>query len=135
VTSGRLGAAYSYDVDATAFPGPITYSLDTAPSGMTIDSTSGLIEWTPGASGVHNVAVRASNGTNPDAVQAFQVAVPNVLLDDFNRANGGLGGEVNRRRPRRLPDPGQTRCPSSGIRDRPTGPEHGSGRHRRSRSS
>jgi PKD repeat protein len=91
VTSGGVGAAYSYDVDATAFPGPIDYSLDTAPSGMMIDGSSGLIEWTPGASGVFDVAVRASNGTDPDAVQAFQVTVASSLVDDFNRADGGLG--------------------------------------------
>ncbi|MGH2451009.1 MAG: Ig-like domain-containing protein [Candidatus Limnocylindria bacterium] len=75
VTSGVTGVAYSYDVDATAFPGPVDYSLDTAPSGMTINSDTGLIEWIPGASGVYDVAVRASSGTEPDAVEAFQVSV------------------------------------------------------------
>jgi hypothetical protein len=91
VTSAVSGGAYGYDVDATAFPGPIDYSLDTAPSGMSIDGNSGLIEWTPGASGVYDVAVRASNGTDPDAVQAFQVTVASAVLDDFDRADGGLG--------------------------------------------
>jgi hypothetical protein len=91
VTSGVTGTAYGYDVEATAFPGPLDYSLDTAPSGMTIDADTGLIEWTPGASGIYDVAVRASNGTSPDAVQAFKVSVATPLLDGFNRANGALG--------------------------------------------
>jgi len=92
VTTAAIGEEYTYDVTATAFPGPITYSLDTSPTGMTIDDTSGLITWTPGASGDHDVAVRASNGTDPDAVQEFTVAVPTTLLDDFSRPNGKLGG-------------------------------------------
>ena len=90
VTSSVTGADYTYDVDATAFPGPVDYSLDTAPGGMTINSDTGLIKWTPSSSGVYNVAVRASNGTD-DAVQAFQVSVSTPLLDDFNRPNGKLG--------------------------------------------
>jgi PKD repeat protein len=91
VTSGVTGADYIYDVDATAFPGPVAYSLDTAPSGMTVNGDTGRLRWTPGASGVYDVAVRASNGTNPDAVQRFKVSVSTSLLDDFNRANGKLG--------------------------------------------
>ena len=40
------GAAYSYDVDATDPENDfLTYSLLTKPSGMTINSTSGLITW------------------------------------------------------------------------------------------
>jgi len=92
VTTAAVGEEYTYDVTATGYPGPITYSLDTSPTGMTIDDTSGLITWTPGASGAHNVGVRASNGTDPDAVQEFTVTVPTTLLDDFNRPNGKLGG-------------------------------------------
>jgi PKD repeat protein len=91
ITTAAAGAAYTYEVNATAYPGPIAYSLDVAPSGMTIDGSTGLISWTPGASGSHDVRVRASNGTQPDAVQSFAVSVQPVLLDDFNRRNGGLG--------------------------------------------
>jgi PKD repeat protein len=91
ITTAATGATYTYDVSATAYPGPIAYSLDVAPSGMTIDGSTGEISWTPGASGTHDVRVRASNGTQPDAVQSFAVSVQPVLLDDFNRRNGGLG--------------------------------------------
>jgi PKD repeat protein len=99
-TNGTTGTAYSYDANAIAFPGPITFSLDSAPSGMTIDGGTGLVSWTPGAAGNFNVAVRASNGTNPDAVQSFQVAVVNPLpscqgqtatiyVNDLGRIVGG----------------------------------------------
>ncbi len=39
----------------------ITYSVETGPAGMSIDS-SGLLRWTPAVSGVENVVVRASDG-------------------------------------------------------------------------
>jgi hypothetical protein len=42
---------------------------------MTINSSTGLIQWTPGATGNFNVNVRASNGINPVANQSFTVAV------------------------------------------------------------
>ena len=45
VTSGLVGQQYSYDVNTTGNPTP-TYSLTASPSGMSINSTSGLIQWT-----------------------------------------------------------------------------------------
>jgi hypothetical protein len=96
VTSGEAGTAYTYQVSATGFPGPISYSLDTAPSGMTMDG-SGLINWTPTSGGTYDVAVSASNSAG-STTQAFQVEViqpiPGMttpILDDFNRPNGNLG--------------------------------------------
>jgi hypothetical protein len=97
LTEAVAGAEYRYDVNATGYPGPVTYSLDTKPSGMTIDQETGLITWTPAAGGTYPVVVRASNGTSPDATQSFSVTVPSpppppsAYLDDFNRKNGSLG--------------------------------------------
>ncbi|GAB4432262.1 MAG: hypothetical protein OHK0015_19600 [Chloroflexi bacterium OHK40] len=88
-TTATVGTAYTYDVNAFGFPTP-TYSLDTAPSGMTINSTSGVISWTPPASGAYNVVVRASNSA-ASVTQAFTINVaPPPILDNFNRANGAL---------------------------------------------
>lgn len=50
VTDGSVGAAYTYDVDAVGNPPP-TYTLTTAPAGMTIDEDTGEISWTPAAAG------------------------------------------------------------------------------------
>ncbi|MBK8946416.1 MAG: putative Ig domain-containing protein [Ignavibacteriae bacterium] len=80
VTNGVVGQMYSYDVDATGNPAP-TYSLTTSPSGMTINSTSGLIQWTPSSSGSYNVTVKASNGVSPDASQSFTIVVPELNTD------------------------------------------------------
>ncbi len=90
VTTAALDQAYTYDVDATAFPGPINYSLVSAPAGMTINSSTGQINWTPTAAGAYNVAVAASNSGGSDT-QTFQILINQTLLDTFNRANGSLG--------------------------------------------
>jgi glucose/arabinose dehydrogenase len=74
LTTAVQGAPYRYDVQATGSPAP-TYALSTAPSGMTINSTSGLISWTPASTGSFGVTVQASNGTTPIASQSFTVTV------------------------------------------------------------
>ena len=69
VTSGSLDGPYSYDVNSTANP-EATYSLVTAPTGMTIDPATGLISWQPveGQVGLHAVTVRAENRVLHDDV-------------------------------------------------------------------
>ncbi|HEV3025184.1 MAG TPA: putative Ig domain-containing protein [Pirellulales bacterium] len=61
------GKPYSYQVYSTANP-QATYSLTAAPAGMTLNTVTGLIQWTPTASQAGNatVTVEASNfaGTN-----------------------------------------------------------------------
>ena len=48
VTNATQNVPYRYDVDATDVDvDPLTYSLDTAPAGMTIHAVSGVIRWTP----------------------------------------------------------------------------------------
>jgi hypothetical protein len=56
-------AGYTYQVLSTGYPQP-TYSLAAYPSGMTINSTSGLITWFPSQAqigGPYTVTVQASN--------------------------------------------------------------------------
>ncbi|HEY5871337.1 MAG TPA: putative Ig domain-containing protein [Candidatus Tectomicrobia bacterium] len=64
VMAATGGQPYSYDVDATD-PDPgdtLTFSLPTAPTGMTINATTGLIQWTPtpGQLGAQAVTVQVS---------------------------------------------------------------------------
>ena len=79
LTIGTSGSLYTYDVDATGYPAP-TYSLTTFPVGMTIDPNTGVISWTPSASGNNDVTVKASNGVNPDATQSFTIVVSDPLV-------------------------------------------------------
>ena len=76
ITNTVVGALYNYDVQATGNPAP-TYALNTFPDGMTINPTTGLIEWTPDASqiGDHPVQVQASNGIGTADTQDFTVTV------------------------------------------------------------
>jgi hypothetical protein len=61
VTTATAGQPYQYDVDATGYPVP-TYALQAGhPVSMTINSASGLIQWTPAGSGDFPVTVVASN--------------------------------------------------------------------------
>jgi hypothetical protein len=75
VLSAIVNQLYSYDVNATGIPEP-NYSLITSPAGMTINTSTGLISWTPDANqiGDVNVTVEAFNvaGTNQ---QSFTIMV------------------------------------------------------------
>jgi hypothetical protein len=77
-TSIALGQKYLYQVTAGDADGDVlTYSLTTAPSGMTVNSTTGLISWTPTASqfGSNTATVQVSDGRNGAASQTFTVKV------------------------------------------------------------
>jgi hypothetical protein len=64
ITTATVEVAYTYDVDATDPDGDtLTYSLTTKPAGMTINPSTGLINWTPTATGDYNVTIEvADNG-------------------------------------------------------------------------
>ncbi|MEO5721909.1 MAG: PQQ-dependent sugar dehydrogenase [Chthoniobacterales bacterium] len=67
-------ANYTYDANADGNPAP-TFSLTTAPAGMSIDATTGVIHWLPSSPGNFNVVVQAANGLLPNATQAFTISV------------------------------------------------------------
>ena len=72
---------YTYDVDAVDGDGDVlSYSLDLAPAGMTLDAASGLIEWTPVLAqvGTQNVAVRVSDPAGAADTQTWQIVVSDI---------------------------------------------------------
>jgi hypothetical protein len=71
--TAQVGESYSYDVNATGSPVP-TYSLTTAPAGMQISASSGLISWTPSAAGSFAVTVKATNSAG-SVSQSYTVTV------------------------------------------------------------
>ena len=87
VTEARTGRPYRYDVDATGHPAP-TYALTTAPSGMEIDTVSGLITWIPALAhvGPHDVEVTATNASRGTDTQSFTVTVADagICPDDIS---------------------------------------------------
>jgi hypothetical protein len=75
IATGTTWLDYAYDVQATGSPNP-TFSLVTAPAGMTINATTGLISWMPSASGNYPVTVQASNQHGSDT-QSFTLSITN----------------------------------------------------------
>ena len=76
-TTTRLGNTYFYALEASDPDGDrLTYSLESAPGGMTLKS--GVISWTPTAaqSGTYTVAVKASDGALA-TTQTFTLTVSN----------------------------------------------------------
>jgi YD repeat-containing protein len=80
------GRSYQYQVRALDGDGdPISYSLETAPTGMTLSATTGLLTWTPtaGQVGTQSVTLTASDGKGGIDTQTFAL---NVLPSGQNRA-------------------------------------------------
>jgi RHS repeat-associated protein len=77
-TQGAVGQAYFYAVGASDVDGdPLTYSLTTAPAGMTIDPSTGLITWTPAdaQAGTQAAALAVSDGQGGTVTQNWNVVV------------------------------------------------------------
>jgi hypothetical protein len=74
---------YEYDVNAVDIDtgDVLTYSLDTKPENMTIDSATGLIGWIPNRQqiGSHQVIVNVSDSTS-SVTQSFSISVSNLPL-------------------------------------------------------
>ena len=80
VIEAGTGIEYSCDVNATSGD-TVDYSLITAPSGMTINNITGLIEWSPGAAGTSSdVSVNAINTAGNDT-QYFTINVVEYTAD------------------------------------------------------
>jgi YD repeat-containing protein len=98
-TIATAGAAYTYPVTATDPDAGdvLTWSLTTAPTGMTIDSATGLIAWTPavGQVGANNVTVRVQDQGGLFATEGFTVSVavpvnqPPIAVDDTYAVDEG----------------------------------------------
>lgn len=79
ITEATVGELYSYDVEATDpnAADVLTFSLITAPADMTIDPSTGLIDWTPAAGDVGENAteVMVEDQDALSATQAFSITV------------------------------------------------------------
>ena len=74
VIPATVGVPYTYNVLATdPLPDILTYSLVSAPPGMTINLTTGLIEWMSSAMGDYEVIVKVKDLKNTYKLQTFIV--------------------------------------------------------------
>ena len=90
VTTGSVGQAYSYQATATGTT-PITWSLVSGPAGLTIGSTTGLVSWTPSATGSFPVTIRATNSVGSiDQSYTITVSAASMTLT-ITKAGTGTG--------------------------------------------
>lgn len=93
-TSAREGVTYVYDADARdADNDVLVYSLIQYPNGMTIESSTGVVRFTPtsGQAGIaHGVTIAVSDGTR-QTMQSFQIFVEKV--SQTVRSNGSAQTE------------------------------------------
>ncbi len=72
---------YEYMVQAKDIDGDtVTYGLETAPPGMTIDKVTGQVTWhvTQGLAGTHRIKVMADDGQGGTAWQEFEISIPST---------------------------------------------------------
>jgi hypothetical protein len=79
-TTATVGAPYTYDADATDPNGPacsasVTFSLEDGPEGMTIDSNTGVVSWTPTLLRNENVTIRATDSSGLSRFQSYTILV------------------------------------------------------------
>ncbi|APZ93100.1 putative Ig domain-containing protein [Fuerstiella marisgermanici] len=82
ITLVEAGRPYSYDSNADDPDGDtLTYELLAGPEGMTIDSATGEITWSPetGDEGNHSVVIKASDGRGAFDEQQFTVEVRDLV--------------------------------------------------------
>src|SRR5262249_9188861 len=75
-TPATVGTPYTYDVEAAdADHDTLVYSLVQAPGGLTIDSASGVVAWTPAAAGTYAITLRVDDGNGHGALQSYTLVV------------------------------------------------------------
>jgi hypothetical protein len=75
ITNSLNNVLYTYNVVATDADGDtLTYSLTSKPTGMTINSSTGVISWTPNAIGDYDVILKVSDGGLFDT-QSFTITI------------------------------------------------------------
>ncbi|MGD0881915.1 MAG: putative Ig domain-containing protein [Acidimicrobiales bacterium] len=76
-TTFTIGSAGTFTVTATGTPAPTFSETGALPSGVTLNSTTGVLSGTPiiGSGGSYPITITASNGITPNATQSFTLTV------------------------------------------------------------
>ncbi|MEE8577477.1 MAG: Ig-like domain-containing protein, partial [candidate division Zixibacteria bacterium] len=84
ITTATVDALYTYDVDATDPDAgdTLAYSLTIKPKGMTIDTATGLIQWTPTSeqAGANDVVVKVADNRSVPASEIQSFTITAALL-------------------------------------------------------
>jgi hypothetical protein len=87
VDQGALLSFTASATDSNLPPKPLTYSLVAAPSGASIDASTGVFNWSPTSHGIFNFSVRVSDGSliHEQAVSVtVRIPLPSAVLDFDN---------------------------------------------------
>ena len=88
ITNSLVGVLYTYNVEATdTDEDTLTYSLTSNPTGMTINSSTGVINWTPNATGDYNVTLKVSDGELFDT-QSFTITITLTVITTLSPPTG-----------------------------------------------
>ncbi len=94
-----VGLVSSFTVTATGFPSPTFSETGALPSGVTLNSTTGVLGGTPatGTTGTYPVTVTASNVVGTNATQSFTLTVASAVAPTITSAagtsfNAGISG-------------------------------------------
>ncbi len=88
--SGTAGAAFSYQIAATN--SPTSYGATGLPSGLTVNSGTGLISGTPAAAGTSTVTMSAINATGTGrATLTLTIGAAAPAITSASSANGTVG--------------------------------------------
>jgi hypothetical protein len=95
VTTAVINQIYNYDIDAAdADNDSLTYSLATSPSGMTINSSSGLVQWIPSSTGSFDVVINVSDGTTA-VTQSYSITVSESSISKLKLEITDLDIKIN----------------------------------------
>jgi len=78
VVDANVNAPYAYQAQATdPDSDPLTFSVASGPEGLTIDPTSGLVQWSPAAAqiGANSVTLQVADGRGGTATQSFTILI------------------------------------------------------------
>jgi len=98
VLFGIVNSAYSYQVQTVDSGAPVslTFRLPIHPDSMTIDSTTGLISWTPQQEGWYSVRVDVVANNRIKASQTYQILVSGINGTIAGTVTDALGGSIPR---------------------------------------
>jgi len=84
ITTATVGVQYNYHASAVDMDNDsLTFSLSTPWAGMGLNSTTGVVTWTPSLAGTYNVSIAVSDGKG-NVFQNFSIAVTGGAIDNNN---------------------------------------------------
>ncbi|KAA9107507.1 ice-binding family protein [Microbacterium rhizomatis] len=94
--SGEVGTAYSHTFTASSVPASaFSVTAGALPSGLTLDSATGVLSGQPTTAGDFDFDITASNGTSPDAVASYTIVVGAATVSAVTPTNGEVAIEAS----------------------------------------